>query len=69
MRKWGWLEAVVLLAGACGAAAQAASQPSTHLSAQWEELTAADFVTAIHQAQGVCLLPFGILEKHGPHMP
>ena len=34
-----------------------------------EELTAADFVAAIHQAQGVCLLPFGILEKHGPHMP
>jgi creatinine amidohydrolase len=39
------------------------------LSTQWEELTAADFVTAIHQSQGVCLLPFGILEKHGPHLP
>jgi len=24
------------------------------------------FVTAIHQAQGCVLLPFGILEKHGP---
>lgn len=39
------------------------------LSTQWEDLTAADFVAAIHQAQGVCLLPFGILEKHGPHLP
>jgi len=39
------------------------------LSAHWEELTAADFRSAIQQAQGTCLLPFGILEKHGPHLP
>src|SRR5205085_5724334 len=39
------------------------------LSTHWEELTAADFRTGIHQAQGTCLLPFGILEKHGPHLP
>ena len=39
------------------------------LSPQWEELTAPDFVSAIHQSQGVCVLPFGIIEKHGPHLP
>jgi creatinine amidohydrolase len=39
------------------------------LSPQWEELTAPDFVTAVHQSQGVCVLPFGIVEKHGPHLP
>jgi creatinine amidohydrolase len=39
------------------------------LSVKWEELTAADFVTALQQAQGVCVLPFGIIEKHGPHLP
>jgi creatinine amidohydrolase len=39
------------------------------LSAQWEELTGPDFIQAIHQSQGVCVLPFGILEKHGPHLP
>ncbi|MGH9551210.1 MAG: creatininase family protein, partial [Terriglobales bacterium] len=39
------------------------------LSVHWEELTAADFRSAIQQAQGTCLLPFGILEKHGPHLP
>ena len=39
------------------------------LSANWEELTAADFVQAIHQSQGACVLPFGIIEKHGPHLP
>ena len=37
--------------------------------AKWEELTAPDFVQAIHQSQGVCVLPFGIIEKHGPHLP
>jgi creatinine amidohydrolase len=46
-----------------------AAWPQTRLSVHWEELTAADFRTAIHQAQGTCLLPFGILEKHGPHLP
>jgi creatinine amidohydrolase len=39
------------------------------LSVHWEELTAADFRDAIKQAQGTCLLPIGILEKHGPHLP
>src|SRR4029077_3721259 len=39
------------------------------LSPKWEELTAGDLRTAIHQSKGTCLLPFGILEKHGPHLP
>src|SRR5271170_3093612 len=39
------------------------------LSVHWEELTAADFSEGIHRSQGTCLLPFGILEKHGPHLP
>jgi creatinine amidohydrolase len=39
------------------------------LSVHWEELTAADFRQAIEQSKGTCLLPFGILEKHGPHLP
>jgi len=45
------------------------SVSQTALSANWEELTAADFVQAIHQSQGACVLPFGIIEKHGPHLP
>src|SRR5882762_1845930 len=39
------------------------------LSAKWEELTAAEFRDAIQLSKGTCLLPFGILEKHGPHLP
>jgi len=41
----------------------------TKLSVHWEELTAAEFRSAIQQSQGTCLLPFGILEKHGAHLP
>ena len=39
------------------------------LSPNWEDLTAEDFVKALDQAKGVCLLPFGIIEKHGPSGP
>src|SRR3981081_2745929 len=39
------------------------------LSPKWQELTAPDFRQGIQQAKGTCLLPFGILEKHGPHLP
>jgi creatinine amidohydrolase len=38
-------------------------------SVKWEELTAGDFAKAVQKAQDTCLLPFGILEKHGPHLP
>jgi creatinine amidohydrolase len=46
-----------------------ASSAQTKLSPKWEELTASDFRDAIAQSKGVCILPFGILEKHGPHLP
>lgn len=46
-----------------------AAPDSGKLPMQWEDLTGPDFVKAIQKAQGVCLLPFGILEKHGPHLP
>jgi len=39
------------------------------LSVHWEELSAAEFRDGIARAQGTCLLPFGIMEKHGPHLP
>ena len=47
-------------------AAQACAQS---LPVKWEELTAGDFVKALEKSQGTCVLPFGILEKHGPHLP
>src|SRR4030088_40669 len=47
----------------------AAVLPPKSLAVKWEELPAGDFVAAIQQGKGTCLLPFGILEKHGPQLP
>ncbi|HZD32526.1 MAG TPA: creatininase family protein, partial [Candidatus Angelobacter sp.] len=57
----------VLIAVLLAAVMPALSQ--SKLSPKWEELTAADFIQAVHQSQGVCVLPIGIIEKHGPHLP
>ena len=37
--------------------------------ARWDELTASDFPAALSKSSQTCILPFGILEKHGPHSP
>src|SRR6267143_3590542 len=57
-----------MVTGSHQARAQTAAPPAK-LSVHWEELTAADFREGIHRSQATCLLPFGILEKHGPHLP
>src|SRR5690348_8746976 len=60
--------ALVAVLFASTAWAQTPAAPG-RLSVHWEELTAADFRDAITRAQGTCLLPIGIMEKHGPHLP
>src|SRR5271154_2843384 len=55
----------ILLWG-CALAAVCCAQT---LPVKWEELTAEDFQSALKQSQGTCLLPFGIIEKHGPQLP
>ena len=42
---------------------------NTQLPHLWNELTAPDFVKALELSKGVCILPAGIMEKHGPHLP
>jgi creatinine amidohydrolase len=54
---------------AVGALLLPAARAQSQLSVKWEELTGPDFIQAIHRAQGTCILPFGILEKHGAHLP
>lgn len=39
------------------------------LRSRWDELTASDWPKAIQRADSTCILPIGILEKHGPHVP
>ncbi|HKQ08651.1 MAG TPA: creatininase family protein [Blastocatellia bacterium] len=50
----------VMLAG--GAMAQ-------DIPARWDELTASDWPKALEKSAYTCILPIGILEKHGPHAP
>jgi creatinine amidohydrolase len=39
------------------------------LPARWDELTATDWQPALDKSSQTCILPIGILEKHGPHSP
>ena len=39
------------------------------IPARWDELTASDWPKALEKSAYTCILPIGILEKHGPHAP
>jgi creatinine amidohydrolase len=58
-----------LALGAATANAQAGAPGTGDLPARWEELTAPDFVKAVERSGGTAVLPLGIVEKHGPHLP
>ena len=51
------------------ASAQAPAPGAGDLPARWEELTAPDFARAVERAGGTAVIPLGIVEKHGPHLP
>ena len=36
---------------------------------QWENLTSLDFEKAVKQCRGVGIIPIGVIEAHGPHLP
>ncbi len=48
---------------------QSQNTESEQLPYKWNELTAPDFIKAVELSDGICLLPAGIMEKHGPHLP
>lgn len=39
------------------------------LHSRWDELTASEWPKALEKSNQTCILPIGILEKHGPHVP
>jgi creatinine amidohydrolase len=39
------------------------------MSWRWEEMTASNFERAVKGARGVCVVPLGVIEKHGEHLP
>jgi creatinine amidohydrolase len=38
-------------------------------SVLWEELSSVEFKACIAKSKNVCVLPIGVLEKHGDHLP
>jgi len=42
---------------------------SPNLPVKYEEINSIQFVEAVKKSGGTCIIPFGILEKHGPHLP
>ena len=63
------LVSTLFLFGAAGILAGETPASSTDLSVKWGELTAPDFIKAVEKSGGVCLIPIGVFEKHGPHLP
>jgi creatinine amidohydrolase len=63
------LRCALVPAGLWLTATCAAAEPATPLPVQWEELTAPDFVTAVARSAATVIVPLGIVEKHGPHLP
>jgi creatinine amidohydrolase len=53
----------------CAMAAMVLPLSAQSLSPAWEELTAPEFKEATRLAEGVCIIPVGVIEKHGPHLP
>ncbi len=61
--------AVFLVLCSISSFAQAQGTPAAELHIQYEELTAPDFVRAVERSGGTAVIPLGIIEKHGPHLP
>jgi len=58
MKRW-----VLVLGLALAANVQA------QLSVKWEELTTPEFSLSVEKSGKVCVVPLGIIEKHGPYLP
>jgi len=43
--------------------------PAQQLPFRLEELTAPDYIKAVEKSSKTCILPIGVFEKHGPHLP
>jgi creatinine amidohydrolase len=57
-------------AGGAAALAAAAEKPAAKdVSLQWLNITSERMPQAVKDVQGVCLVPWGCIERHGPHLP
>ena len=61
------MKTAIRLSVAC--AVLASSAAAADLPSRWDELTASDWPQALERSAKTCILPIGVLEKHGPHAP
>ena len=54
---------LVIFTGLC------AEITAQNIPSRWDEITASDWKNALEKSNYTCILPIGILEKHGPHVP
>jgi creatinine amidohydrolase len=60
---------LILIAISCTIFVSAQSVNDIKIPYRLEELTSPQFITAVEKSGGVCVIPLGIIEKHGPHLP
>jgi creatinine amidohydrolase len=60
---------VLMLVAAGDLLAQQAATSPAGVPVKWEELTAPNFIKAVELSGGTCIIPLGVIEKHGPHLP
>lgn len=65
MKKTGFLLSALFISVIMSG--QQTSQPA--LPYKMDEITSPQFPKAVELAGGVCVIPMGIIEKHGPHLP
>lgn len=67
LKTWSKVTVMILTGGVF--LSGAGMEQKNGLSCQYEELTAAQFVQAVEKAAGTCLIPLGVMEKHGEQLP
>ncbi|MDR2912588.1 MAG: creatininase family protein [Alistipes sp.] len=60
------MKKLFVIAAALGLASAASAQ---NLPSGWDELTSPEFPLAVEKSEGVCVIPMGVIEKHGPQLP
>jgi len=68
-RRIVFVMALAIVSAAAQGGQKTAEPASAPLPARYEELTAPDFVRAVARSGATCVIPLGILEKHGTHLP
>lgn len=60
---------MLLILAIAGTSMETLAQTASSLPFHYGELTAPEFKPAVELSGGTCIIPAGILEKHGPHLP